>query len=84
MKVISLCSIILGDIYTWLTQQDDRGVRDILPIKKHQNEQLSSGAPLLDAAGEIVAVNVGDGRHMGYEFGHGNHVNNIYVTWIMH
>ena len=37
----------------------------------------SSGAPLINAAGEVVAINVGGGCYMGYEFGHGNHVNNI-------
>lgn len=37
----------------------------------------SSGAPLINAAGEVVAISVGGGCYMGYEFGHGNHVNNI-------
>lgn len=37
----------------------------------------SSGAPLLNAMGEVVAISVGGGKYRGFEFGHGNHVDNI-------
>lgn len=44
VMVMCLCATILGDIYGWLTQQDGRVVHDILPIKKHEKEQLGSGS----------------------------------------
>lgn len=37
----------------------------------------SSGSPILNKFGEIVAIHCGSGRYSGYEFGHGNHVENI-------
>lgn len=41
---LCLCATVLGDIYGWLTQQDGRFVHDILPIKKHEYEQIGSGS----------------------------------------
>jgi len=37
----------------------------------------SSGSPILNKFGEIVAIHCGSGRYSGCEFGHGNHVENI-------
>lgn len=39
--------------------------------------QYSSGAPILDRHGRVVAINAGGGRYGGQHFGHGNHVGNI-------
>lgn len=39
-----LCATILGDIFGWQTQQGGHVVHDILPIKKHEDEQLGSGS----------------------------------------
>jgi Fe(II)/alpha-ketoglutarate-dependent arginine beta-hydroxylase len=39
-----LCAGVLGDIFGWLTQQDGRIIHDIVPIQKHENEQLGSGS----------------------------------------
>ncbi len=37
----------------------------------------TSGAPLIDRDGAVVAINVGAGRFAGQRFGHGNHVGSI-------
>ena len=37
----------------------------------------SSGAPLIDREGAVVAINVGSGRFGGQRFGHGNHARSI-------
>ncbi len=39
--------------------------------------RFASGAPLVNRAGEVVAINVGMGRLDGRYFGHGNHVDSI-------
>ena len=44
VMAMSLCATILGDIYGWLTQQDGRMIHDILPIKKHETDQLGCGS----------------------------------------
>lgn len=44
MMTLCLCGGIMGDIFGWLTQQDGRMVHDIVPIKKHETEQLGSGS----------------------------------------
>lgn len=37
----------------------------------------TSGAPLLNRAGEVVGINVGGGMLDGYRLGHGNHVTSV-------
>jgi len=44
VMAMCLCASILGDIFGWLTQQDGRIVHDIVPIRKHENEQMGSGS----------------------------------------
>lgn len=46
LEVTAMClsAGVLGDIFGWLTQQSGRVIHDILPIKKHENEQLGSGS----------------------------------------
>jgi len=39
--------------------------------------RFTSGAPLVNRAGEVVAINVGFGTLDGRSFGHGNHVDSI-------
>ncbi len=39
--------------------------------------QYTSGSPLLDRHGRVVALTVGGGHYAGQHFGHGNHVGNI-------
>jgi Trypsin-like peptidase domain len=39
--------------------------------------RFTSGAPLVNRAGEVVAINVGFGTLDGRRFGHGNHVASI-------
>ena len=36
--------------------------------------RFTSGAPLLNAAGEVVGINVGKGEIRGHTVGHANHV----------
>ncbi len=42
-----------------------------------QEAHFSSGAPILDEAGQVVGINVGAGAFGGHRFGHANHVGNI-------
>jgi len=44
VMAMCLCAGVMGDIFGWLTQQDGRMIHDIVPIKKHENEQLGSGS----------------------------------------
>ena len=41
--------------------------------------KYSSGAPLLNERGQVVALNVGGGWYKGHRFGHANHVGNIRI-----
>ena len=42
-----------------------------------EGPRYTSGSPLLNGAGEVVALNVGGGRFRGARLGHANHVANI-------
>ena len=42
-----LYSTLLGYVFGWATQQDGRIIHDVLPIKGHESEQLSSGSEQL-------------------------------------
>lgn len=42
-----LCSVLLGDVFAWATQQDGRIMHDVLPIKAHRDEQLGTGSEML-------------------------------------
>jgi L-asparagine oxygenase len=42
-----LCSVLLGDVFAWATQQDGRTMHDVLPIKAHRDEQLGTGSEML-------------------------------------
>lgn len=42
LHLLMLASL-LGDAFGWYAQQDGRLVHDILPIKEHEEEQISSG-----------------------------------------
>lgn len=44
---------------------------------QEKGPQYSSGAPIVNQAGEVVAINVGGGKYKGQRFGHGNHSDNI-------
>lgn len=46
--------------------------------------RYSSGAPLLNAKGEVVGINVGGGKFADYHLGHGNHVTSIrhHLGWM--
>lgn len=44
VMAMCLCATVLGDIFGWQTQQDGRVVHDILPIKKHEDDQLGCGS----------------------------------------
>jgi Fe(II)/alpha-ketoglutarate-dependent arginine beta-hydroxylase len=39
-----LCGSLLGDVFGWSTQQDGYILHDVLPIKEHENKQISSGS----------------------------------------
>lgn len=39
-----LFSALLGDAFGWSTQQNGRLIHDILPVKGHEHEQISSGS----------------------------------------
>jgi L-asparagine oxygenase len=41
-----LCSVLLGDVFAWATQQDGRIMHNVLPIKEHQDEQLGTGSEM--------------------------------------
>jgi len=42
-----LCSVLLGDVFAWASQQDGRIMHDVLPIKAHREEQLGTGSEML-------------------------------------
>lgn len=42
-----LCSLLLGDVFAWATQQDGRVMHNVLPIKAHRDEQLGTGSEML-------------------------------------
>jgi hypothetical protein len=42
-----------------------------------EKPKYSSGAPILNAAGEVAGINVGGGELKGKKLGHANHVENI-------
>lgn len=50
-------------------------------VYRYQSEQTriqySSGLPILNNEGEVVAINVGVGHYEGFKFGHGNPVQSI-------
>jgi len=39
-----LCGSLLGEIFGWSTQQDGHIIHDVLPIKGHEDKQISSGS----------------------------------------
>jgi len=39
-----LCGSLLGEVFGWSTQQDGYVLHDVLPIKGHENKQISSGS----------------------------------------
>jgi Fe(II)/alpha-ketoglutarate-dependent arginine beta-hydroxylase len=41
-----LCSMLLGDVFAWATQQDGRIMHNVLPIKAHREEQLGTGSEM--------------------------------------
>lgn len=42
--IASLYSSVLGDLFSWSTQQDGNMIHDVLPIKGDENEQLGTGS----------------------------------------
>lgn len=42
--LLVLCASLLGDVFGWSTQQGGRIVHDVLPIKGHEHEQVSSAS----------------------------------------
>jgi Fe(II)/alpha-ketoglutarate-dependent arginine beta-hydroxylase len=42
--LLVLCASLLGDVFGWSTQQDGRIVHDVLPIRGHEHEQVSSAS----------------------------------------
>jgi hypothetical protein len=46
-------------------------------VNPDETAPYSSGAPLLDAEGAVVGINVGAGRFGGQRFGHANHVGSV-------
>ncbi|MFC6016171.1 guanitoxin biosynthesis L-enduracididine beta-hydroxylase GntD [Plantactinospora solaniradicis] len=45
--LLILYGSLLGDPFSWATQQDGRLVHDVVPIKGHENEQLGSSSESL-------------------------------------
>lgn len=45
--MLVLCGSLLGDPFSWATQQDGRLIHDVLPILGHENEQLGSSSESL-------------------------------------
>jgi len=44
LMAMCLTSSVLGDAFGWLTQQDGNLIHDVMPIKKHAEEQLGTGS----------------------------------------
>jgi Fe(II)/alpha-ketoglutarate-dependent arginine beta-hydroxylase len=42
--IACLYSSVLGDVFSWSTQQDGNVIHDVLPIKGDENEQLGTGS----------------------------------------
>ena len=55
----------------------------VFRFSSQPNVRYSSGAPLLNANGEVVGINVGGGRFGDFHVGHGNHVTSIrhHLRW---
>jgi len=39
-----LCASLLGDVFGWATQQDGRLVNEVLPVQRHENQQLGTAS----------------------------------------
>jgi len=58
-----------------VVKQDERSL--VFRYAENKLPPFTSGAPLIDAQGRVVGINVGGGDYREQRFGHANHVANI-------